>query len=141
MIFLNLYLGFKKAIWKGYFPILRVLYKKLKKMMKLDSKIGEEIMISINSLKFDYLLNVISIQPEMSLKKLEKLSSNLSQSQKKISNISIERIKQNFSESKKKKILKEMNKNMFYLIGKTLPKNKISGNFVSIFSKKNIQVD
>jgi hypothetical protein len=70
------YFGFKKIVWKGLFPVIRIAHKTLRKFLKGNTDI--KFPLDIHTIKFEYLSAVARTEPEKNLKKLSKLASLLS---------------------------------------------------------------
>ena len=71
----NFYFGLKRAIWKGYYPIVNMIFKILKRLIRTKKEI--EFPISYNSIKLEVFSFMAVFHREKTFKKLEKLSKTL----------------------------------------------------------------
>ena len=72
IITFNIYFGLKRAIWKGYYPIVNMIFKILKRLIKSKKEI--EFPISYNTIKLEVFSFMALSKPEETFKKLGKLS-------------------------------------------------------------------
>mmetsp|Transcript_38130 Transcript_38130/g.34085 ORF Transcript_38130/g.34085 Transcript_38130/m.34085 type:complete len:112 (+) Transcript_38130:2-337(+) len=72
VIAFSLYFGFKKSIWKGYYPIVRQIYKILKKFLK-DRGDQIKFPVDINAIRLEYLQYESHANAERAYAKISKL--------------------------------------------------------------------
>lgn len=65
------YFGFKKATWKGLYPVIYGFHKTLRKLLKTNA--DAKFPVDINTVKLDYLSAIARAQPDLAHKKLSKL--------------------------------------------------------------------
>ena len=72
MIFL--YIGLKKALFKGLLVIAVAQYKFLRDKLKRNRDLGEKIFLNYGIIKFEFFSALFYTDPSKYLKKLQKLS-------------------------------------------------------------------
>ena len=75
---MNYYLALKKAIWKGYMPILKPLYKALSKLFKNQSQFFKDFVINLVTFEVEFYLAIAPICPELFARKVPKLINKVS---------------------------------------------------------------
>jgi hypothetical protein len=133
----SIYFGMKKAMWKGYYPIVHMIYKSLKRLLKAKADLIK-FPVSIPSIKLDFFRYTSILQPEDTFKKLSKLIKTLTnENDKNAANLIMKNMTTIvLKDSKLKRLEREFNRNREYITGSNLPTHVNSDNLLRSFITK-----